>query len=322
MLILESIYSIMKKLLVFILFGLLVSFQSEAQDRKVDVLEVLYNQKNYRSILRKTTKMIDKRGYEDNELVHLFKAVALAKLSQDVRYTNSHSGVLVESVVAYQNYYELDKQLRFQQESSCLLEDLRIIYTKNKVTKMNNEAYAYLQNQETKAPVIQRKRVVVVKNQPGKKVEYNADFKASAVDTVCEELYVEEVDKMINYAKKFIGVPYVFGGTGDGGFDCSGYTQYVLRKYGTELPRNARSQKEFIEQIKIKEAQKGDLVFFSRNKSKNNITHVGIVISEKGEDIRMIHASSSQGIMITNVSTNTYWLPKLVAAGRPQKPKS
>jgi len=150
-------------------------------------------------------------------------------------------------------------------------------------------------------------------------VEYPNDFKASAVDTVCEEIYLEEVDKMINYAKKFIGVPYVFGGTGDGGFDCSGYTQFVLGKYGTELPRNAKSQKEFSKPIKIKEVQKGDLLFFSRNRSKHNITHVGIVISEPGEDIVMIHASSSQGIMITNVTTNTYWSPKLVAAGRPQK---
>ncbi|MEN8810335.1 MAG: C40 family peptidase [Flavobacteriales bacterium] len=312
----------MKKLFALILFGLLFTFQSLAQDRKVDVLEILYNQKNYRSIVRKTTKMIDKRGYEDNELVHLFKAVALARLSQDSRYTNSHSEVLKESAIAYQNYYELDKQLKFQQESSCLLEDLRLIYKKSNYTKIEKESYDYLQNQETKDPVVQKKRVVVVKNQPGKKVDYKTDFKASAVDTVCEELYVEEVDKMINYAKKFIGVPYVFGGTGDGGFDCSGYTQYVLGKYGTELPRNARSQKDFIEQIKIKEAKKGDLVFFSRNKSKNNITHVGIVISEPGEDIVMIHASSSQGIMITNVSTNSYWLPKLVAAGRPPKEES
>ncbi len=309
----------MRKIGLFFVLSVLIQLQSLAQDRKVDVLEVLYNQKNYRSIVRKTTKMIDKKGYEDNELVHLFQAVALAKLSQDKQYTRSKPNTLKESVEAFHNYYELDKQLKFQQESSCLLEDLRLIYQSVPSLSVETEAYSYLERQETKDPVIQRKRVVMVKNKPGKAVEYPNDFKASAVDTVCEEIYLEEVDKMINYAKKFIGVPYVFGGTGDGGFDCSGYTQFVLGKYGTELPRNARSQKEFSKPIKIKEVQKGDLLFFSRNRSKHNITHVGIVISEPGEDIVMIHASSSQGIMITNVTTNTYWSPKLVAAGRPQK---
>jgi len=309
----------MRKIGLFFVLSVLIQLQSLAQDRKVDVLEVLYNQKNYRSIVRKTTKMIDKKGYEDNELVHLFQAVALAKLSQDKQYTHSKPNTLKESVEAFHNYYELDKQLKFQQESSCLLEDLRLIYQSIPSLSVETEAYSYLERQETKDPVIQRKRVVIVKNKPGKAVEYPNDFKASAVDTVCEEIYLEEVDKMINYAKKFIGVPYVFGGTGDGGFDCSGYTQFVLGKYGTELPRNAKSQKEFSKPIKIKEVQKGDLLFFSRNRSKHNITHVGIVISEPGEDIVMIHASSSQGIMITNVTTNTYWSPKLVAAGRPQK---
>ncbi len=312
----------MKNSLPFVLFFLFLGLQSLAQDRKVDVLEVLYNQHNYRSIVRKTSKMIDKRGYEDNELVHLFKAVALAKLSQDARYTKSHSDVLKESVNAYENYYELDKQLQFQQESSCLLEDLELIYSKNKLTGIDKEAFTYLKKQEMKSPVKERKRVVVVKDDSKKEEKFNAEFKASVVDTLCEDLYLDEVDKMINYAKKFIGVPYVFGGTGDGGFDCSGYTQFVLGRYGAELPRNARSQKEYIKQIKINEAQKGDLIFFSKNRSKNNITHVGIVISEPGDDLVMIHASSSRGIMITNVSTNSYWLPKLVAAGRPEKVKS
>lgn len=312
----------MKKILALAFLSFLFSFQSLAQDRKVSVLEVLYNQKNYRSIVRKTTKMIDKKGYEDNELVHLFKSVSLAKLSKDTQYTRSKPNALNQSIEAYENYYELDKQLNFQQESSCLLEDLRLVYQESKSVKVNSEAYAYLLKQETKDPIVQKKRVVVVKNKPGKSVDYPADFKASTVDTVCEELYVEEVDKMINYAKKFIGVPYVFGGTGDGGFDCSGYTQYVLGKYGTEIPRNARSQKDHIDPIKINQVQKGDLIFFSRNKSKNNITHVGIVISEPGDDIIMIHASSSQGIMITNVSTNSYWEPKLVAAGRPKNQES
>ena len=309
----------MKKVSVLIFFVFAFLLQSFAGDRKVEVLEVLYNQKNYRSIARKTHKLITKKGYEDNELVHLFKAVALAKLSQDENYNRFNKDALDKSTDAYENYYELDKQLGFHQKGSCLLDDLREIYKSAKSVSIKSEAYDFLMGVEEKPKVIEKKQVIIVKTRPGDSITYPEDFKAEEVDTVCNTPYLSEEDKMIAYAKKFIGVPYIYGGTGDGGFDCSGYTQYILGRYGYSIPRSARTQKDYIEKIKISEARKGDLIFFSKNRSKKNITHVGIVISNEGEDLTMIHASSSQGIMITNVATNTYWKPKLVAAGRPVK---
>jgi peptidoglycan DL-endopeptidase CwlO len=306
----------MKKIGLLLLIVMTFSFQSFSGDRKVEVLEVLYNQQNYRLIVRKADKMISKKGYEDNELVHLFKAVALAKLAEDENYSRFNKDAIIKSTDAFESYFELDKQFGFEQESSCLLEDLREIYKISTSISIKSEAYDYLFAKEKIPRVIQKRQVIVVKAKPGKPVSYPENFKASEVDTVCEQPYIAEHDKMIDYAKKFIGVPYVYGGTGDGGFDCSGYTQYILGRYGHDLPRSARTQKEEIKPIKIHEAKKGDLIFFSNNKSKNNITHVGIVISEEGEELTMIHASSSQGIMITNVDSNSYWKPRLVAAGR------
>ena len=55
----------MKKILLLVLIGCSLSMQSISQDRRVDVLEVLYNQHNYKAIARKTKKLIDKKGYED-----------------------------------------------------------------------------------------------------------------------------------------------------------------------------------------------------------------------------------------------------------------
>lgn len=293
--------------------------QSFSGDRKVEVLEVLYNQHNYRSIVRKTDKLINKNGYADNELVHLFKAVAYGQLSKDKKYLRANPDAITNSTEAFVNYYELDKALGFVQEESVLLDDLRAIYKDVVPLKMQTDAYEYLMGTPSKPPVVIKERVVIVKNETGKPVKYGADFKAESVDTVCSVNYLSEKDKMINYAKKFIGVPYIYGATGDGGFDCSGYTQYIYSRYGYELPRSARYQKTAIESVNISEAKKGDLVFFSSNRKESNITHVGIVISEEGEDLIMIHASSSQGIMITNVTTNSYWKPKMVAVGRPVK---
>jgi len=309
----------MKNISLIILLFLSFGLQSFAQDRKVDVLEVLYKQKNYRSIVRKSDKLINKKGYEDNELVYLFKAVALGRLSQDKRYLRSNPNTIAKSTDAFENYYELDKQLGFVQKESILLDDLKLIYKAAKSVSIKPDAYAFVMDESNPTQIIQKEQVIIVKNVEGDKVEYQEDFKATEVDTICERPFLSEEDKMISYAKKFIGVPYLYGGTGNGGFDCSGYTQYILNTYGHSIPRSARTQHADLEKVKIKKAKKGDLIFFSKNKRKNNITHVGIVISEEGENLTMIHASSSRGIMITDVSTNTYWKPKLVAAARPKK---
>ena len=54
------------------------------------------------------------------------------------------------------------------------------------------------------------------------------------------------------------------------------------------------------------------MIFFGKG---NAITHVGIVVSEKGEPLTMIHSSTSKGIIITNIETSTYWKSKLKGIG-------
>lgn len=60
-------------------------------------------------------------------------------------------------------------------------------------------------------------------------------------------------------AKSQLGKPYVWGGTGEGGFDCSGLTQWAWRQAGIELPRTADAQ-TVGRQISAEELQPGDLV--------------------------------------------------------------
>jgi cell wall-associated NlpC family hydrolase len=116
------------------------------------------------------------------------------------------------------------------------------------------------------------------------------------------------------YAKSFQGVPYRMGGMDSKGFDCSGFTCSVFSHVDVPLPRTAQQQFDACESVSLRKADKGDLVFFG--KSKNRISHVGLVLSEPGEDLTMIHSSSSQGIVITNVELSNYWKNKLVGVGR------
>ncbi len=118
-------------------------------------------------------------------------------------------------------------------------------------------------------------------------------------------------DQLIKDAKKYLGVKHKMGGTTAKGFDCSGFIQSVYRKNNIALPRTAQQQSTQGYSIKLRDSQKGDLLFF-RHSSK--INHVGMVISNKKGTIQMIHVSSSKGVIITHLNENNYWWNKFTKA--------
>lgn len=107
--------------------------------------------------------------------------------------------------------------------------------------------------------------------------------------------------QIVSEAKKYIGVPYLWGGTTPGGFDCSGFTQYVLKQCGISIPRTTELQYTFGTYISKSQLQPGDLVFL-QNTYREGISHVGIYIGNG----QMIHASSSKGVTVSNLSTSYY----------------
>ena len=108
-------------------------------------------------------------------------------------------------------------------------------------------------------------------------------------------------NNVITEAKKYLGVPYVWGGSTANGFDCSGFVQYVLKQCNITIPRTTEQQALVGKYISKKELQPGDLVFL-QNTYRSGISHVGIYI---GND-QMIHASSSKGVTISHLSTSYY----------------
>jgi murein DD-endopeptidase len=72
-------------------------------------------------------------------------------------------------------------------------------------------------------------------------------------------------DKVVTTAKQFIGVPYHYGGESPrSGFDCSGLTYYVYKRYGYSLPRRAKDQMKVGRQVGRRDLRPGDLVFFKQ----------------------------------------------------------
>lgn len=67
--------------------------------------------------------------------------------------------------------------------------------------------------------------------------------------------------RVVRYAKRYLGVPYVFGGSSPVGFDCSGLTMYVYRHFGRYLPHSSYSQEYYGRPVGIHSLRRGDLVF-------------------------------------------------------------
>ena len=104
------------------------------------------------------------------------------------------------------------------------------------------------------------------------------------------------LDDALALFKTYIGVPYVWGGKTNFGYDCSGFTQTFFKTLGYSLKRDAYQQAaEGDEVILLSEAKTGDLAFFDN--AEGRITHVGIVLENDGS-YEIFHASGELRIDI------------------------
>jgi cell wall-associated NlpC family hydrolase len=106
------------------------------------------------------------------------------------------------------------------------------------------------------------------------------------------------------------GAPYRNGGADPGGFDCSGFVQYVFGQHGVALPRDVRRQYDRGRDIDARGLEPGDLVFFTT--VAPGASHVGIAI---GGD-QFVHAPSSNGVVRVERIGAQYWASRFVGAKR------
>ena len=133
------------------------------------------------------------------------------------------------------------------------------------------------------------------------RLDYQALARASLLLGV--DINLEDNHKLYLEAADWIGAPYRGGGDSKKGTDCSGMVYQIYRKvYRTQVPRNSEELKNKSNKIAKRNLKEGDLVFFSSNRSKKKVAHVGIYLKNG----KFIHSSTSRGVIVSRLGEDYY----------------
>ena len=113
---------------------------------------------------------------------------------------------------------------------------------------------------------------------------------------------------VLEAARRLVGAPYLWGGLGPAGIDCSGLVHLAHRQRGNRVPRDAADQHAAAEPVPLPDVGPGDLLFFAR--ADGHVFHVGLVTESSG----MLHAGAEEGVVEGPLSPARR--VHLVAAGR------
>jgi cell wall-associated NlpC family hydrolase len=117
---------------------------------------------------------------------------------------------------------------------------------------------------------------------------------------------------IVDFAKRLVGVDYVWGGTSPKGFDCSGFVKYVFANFGVTLNRVSAEQAKQGSKVKKSDLIPGDIVFFDTNGGHNRINHVGMYIGGG----RFIQASSEYSNVVISDMTEGFYANTYMTARR------
>lgn len=142
-----------------------------------------------------------------------------------------------------------------------------------------------------------------------------AQVDSLSVDTV--NTVNQEVDSLISFARQYLGKKYGNRPGSTQSFDCSGFVCHVYKNFDVTLPHGSGPQSTVCDQISIKDAQPGDLLFFSGHKvSKKKVGHVALVTFNDGKETHMIHSTVHAGVIEEVYQHSDYFTRRFIMAGR------
>ena len=118
-------------------------------------------------------------------------------------------------------------------------------------------------------------------------------------------------NSVVDFAKKYLGSSYSYGGSGSSSFDCSGFTQYVYKQFGVSLAHSAVTQASSGVPVSKAELKLGDIIIFN-DWDNRSIGHCGIFVG----DGKFIHAANPSRGVVIDTFTSGYYLERYVTARR------
>jgi len=181
-------------------------------------------------------------------------------------------------------------------------------FTKNRSSKSSQKRSTRPYNSPKKtSPKVAQKS----KPSTSKAIAKNKSKKQSSKRRVVKSELVER-NRIVEFALRYKGLPYQYGGkTPESGFDCSGLVYYTYRHFNYGMVAGSANQAKLGKRIAAKNAIPGDLLFFGNSK---RVSHVGIVSYNDGKSLKMVHSSSSRGVIEEDIHASTYWKSRFLYA--------
>ncbi|NLK43608.1 MAG: C40 family peptidase [Tissierellia bacterium] len=302
-----------------------------------DETEIVFNKEEQVNLIRETDKsfVIEKEGskYEIPMDVLIRKDRTTQKykvldgtsildkpLGNPIRFLNKDEIVQAIEFSGEYGYFTTEDEVKgyiLLSHLEVIVED-NITYGISKVDKVlvDNDTYYTLIKGESVAIKDFKEDSFIILDDNGNEFRVNNDLielrrTRETVSRSNVSRRASQINKVVEAAYNALGKPYVYGGTGPKGFDCSGLTYSVyLNTLNIKLNRSSRAQASNGVEVKKQDLIPGDLVFFRT--SGKNIGHVGIYIG----DGKMIHASSGRKQVLISPLDETYYKTRYVTARR------
>lgn len=272
-------------------------------EEKIDGIYGLYTEQAVRSF--QSSETISINGIINEEtfttLIDSEKKEAIERISTELRSVSygdvSADVTKVQEVLYFYGYYRGN------------IDGIYGPLTEKAIEEVVNEQFISQSELEMTNPALDHEQPITIKNETNNERVNNEIKNANVEQPAIIPLDVSyNGNDIIQQAKSFIGTPYVWGGTSPGGFDCSGFIQYVYKQNDLLIPRTVSDIWNFSEVISSPSI--GDLVFFETYQP--GPSHMGIYLGEGN----FIHAGSSRGVEISNLNDNNYWKTRYLGAKR------
>jgi len=289
---------VMRYAVILFVFLPLLSF---GQNKDFDKLEMLYDQGHYKKVLKQANKLILKVEYTNSVLPSYYKSLSMLQLFRNEKWRRRNPKAIEDATKLFLELKKRDVNGKIFAAHSFEIQALKRDYD------------YFLEDLQRDA----KKNVKLIETV---KTNYTKLFSGvqdiQDADPVSTPPILTEISdvrkKIVEFSYKYVGVKYRAGGTDSNGFDCSGFVTFVFTNFKINIPRISRDQQQKSSPLRIADVQPGDLVFFANGSSVN---HVGIVVKNRNGIVSMIHSSTSQGIVVTEINTSNYWKARVHSYG-------